>query len=62
MDVLFIRPVRNDFDAGKSITRANGRVLNIETFLGPEMASSPQVSASWAQKSRVKSSGSAVAC
>ena len=27
---------------GKSITRAIGRVLNNETFLGPEMASSQQ--------------------
>ena len=33
-------PIRNDFDAGKSITRAIGRALNIETFWGPEMASS----------------------
>ena len=40
MDVLFIGPVCNDFDSGKSITRAIGRALNIETFLGPEMASS----------------------
>jgi len=28
-------PVLNDFDAGKSITRAIVRALNIETFLGP---------------------------
>jgi len=32
--------VRYDFDAGKSIIRAIVRALNIETFLGPEIASS----------------------
>ena len=37
--------MRNDFDAGKSITRAIVRALNIETFLGPEIASSRQASA-----------------
>ena len=37
--------MRNDFDAGKSITRAIVRALNIETFLGPEIASSHQASA-----------------
>ena len=45
MDVVFIRTVRNDFDAGKSITRAIVRALNIETFLGPEIVSSRQASA-----------------
>jgi len=34
----------NDFDAGKSIMRAIVRALNIETFLGPEIASSLQAS------------------
>jgi len=37
--------VRNDFDVGKYITRAIGRALNIDTFLGPEIASSRQASA-----------------
>jgi len=37
--------MRNDFDAGKSITRAIVRALNIETFLGPEIASGRQASA-----------------
>ena len=37
--------VCNDFDAGKSITRAIVRALNIETFLGPEIASTRQASA-----------------
>jgi hypothetical protein len=35
---IFMRgPIRNAFDAGKSITRASGRGLGleIETFLGP---------------------------
>jgi len=44
--VIYTAPyVRNDFDAGNSITRAIGRALNIETFLGPKMASSRQASA-----------------
>ena len=38
-------PVRHDYDAGKSITRAIVRALNISTFLGPEIASSRQASA-----------------
>ena len=37
--------MRNDFDAGKSITRAIVRALNIKTFLGPEIALSPQACA-----------------
>ena len=37
--------MRNDFDAGKSITRAIVRALNVETFMGPEIASSSQASA-----------------
>ena len=37
--------MRNDFDAGKSITRAIVSALNIKTFLGPEIASSHQASA-----------------
>ena len=37
--------MRNDFDAGKSITRAIVRALNIEIFLGHEIASSRQASA-----------------
>ena len=36
--------MRNDFDAGKSITRAIVRALNIESFFGPEIASSRQAS------------------
>ncbi len=46
---------RNDFNAGKSISRAVGRgwALKIETFWGPEMAMS-EASAKWAQKSQEK--------
>ncbi len=43
---------RNDFDGGKSISRAiegGGGGLKIETFLGPEIVTS-EVSAIWAQK------------
>ena len=38
-------PVCNDFDAGKSITWAIVRALNILTFLSPEIALSRQASA-----------------
>jgi hypothetical protein len=46
-------PVRNAFDAGKSITRASGRGLGPENqdFFGPcEMASSRWASAIWGPK------------
>ena len=36
--IILYGQVRNDFDAGKSITWAIIRALNISTFLGPGMA------------------------
>jgi hypothetical protein len=53
MYLLFIGPGRNDFDATISIMRALERVgPEIETFLGPEMATS-EASAIWAQKVKI---------
>jgi hypothetical protein len=48
-------PVRNVFEASRSITRESGRgwALGNETFLGPEMQKS-EASAIWAQKIQIK--------